>query len=691
MLTDKTQDQRLPCHRSPYLQYFGWCKRNVPLQFCAKMIEQGSDTDPEDYVLAKCSHMESHGLSLHLSNCHECLELENSTIVSVKYSSAKNTSSTPDDYLESVHETFDDSGHDVKSFACKSFGFDNKPPNVLVYTNGKNERFQAVHQILAQCLNTEKYIIYCLQPQQVLSEPWMENTRLLVLAEENVLTPQLHTRFMNYLRQGGKIFGLASSLCPEGISLETKDQQPGQRHSLSFSCKAGTKLKLNVFTSGKVFVKDLSVPVNMDLWGKLKDYPQQKDMVIISITNGERGGQAVLSQINLETCPDVQNLTTEVSCGFEVDSPNYQVLAEILTSLGLSCQQSHAPAPHPVYLLATSQETKSEFLQWLRTLINDDAFVLTSKASLRMKCTTGLHDEAFFHDHYVSLITDSTERPKWDHFCLDTYCDNLTSGLLGHTLLYAEVVSSTMDLVEGLNLHLPENVGLIVIAAQQSQGRGRGKNAWLSPLGCAMFTVCARVKLSSRLGRKISFLQHLAALAVVEAVRTLPGYEDIELRLKWPNDIYYSNIMKLGGVLVTSTLMGSTFHLLIGCGVNVGNSNPTMCINDLIQQYNIQQNCNLPPISCSQFIARSVSCLEALIDCFQNGGSEKILPLYYKRWLHSGSVVHLWSEDGPEAEILGLDSNGFLQVNSIKEGVVSVEPDGNSFDMMKNLVVMKQH
>lgn len=113
-----------------------------------------------------------------------------------------------------------------------------------------------------------------------------------------------------------------------------------------------------------------------------------------------------------------------------------------------------------------------------------------------------------------------------------------------------------------------------------------------------MFTVKVQVELSSRLGKKISFLQHLAALAVVEAVCSLPGYEvsacvpykpvfvpysvckcesiqclcqshlkfvqDIDLRVKWPNDIYYSNLMKLGGVLVTSTVIGSTFHLLIG-------------------------------------------------------------------------------------------------------------------------------
>lgn len=53
--------------------------------------------------------------------------------------------------------------------------------------------------------------------------------------------------------------------------------------------------------------------------------------------------------------------------------------------------------------------------------------------------------------------------------------------------------------------------------------------------------------------------------------------------------------------------------------------------------------------------------------------------------------MHLWSEEGDEAEVVGLDSNGFLQVHSMKQGIVSVEPDGNSFDMLKNLVVIKQH
>lgn len=52
--------------------------------------------------------------------------------------------------------------------------------------------------------------------------------------------------------------------------------------------------------------------------------------------------------------------------------------------------------------------------------------------------------------------------------------------------------------------------------------------------------------------------------------------------------------------------------------------------------------------------------------------------------------MRLWSEDGPQAVVVGLDDNGFLQVRSEEQGVVSVQPDGNSFDMLRNLVVTKQ-
>ncbi|KAM7374926.1 hypothetical protein PAMP_007557 [Pampus punctatissimus] len=706
------QGQLLPCHLSADHQHLLSRKGSLLLTPETKRrLEERRGSEPlcrtmdlapvgdsEDHSLGNHHHIEGHGHHLHLSSCHECLELENSTILSVKYASAENIPDLPDDNsigLDSGDETMDELKHDAKGFFGQSGGYDcnSKPPNVLVYTGGSQERFQAVRQVLSECINMENYIIYHLQPQQVLSDPWLDNTKLLVLAEEQALTPQLQTCFLNYLSQGGRVLGIASSLCPAGLSLEVRESRRGQIHRLSFTREDSTELELSVLASGRVYVRDIQGGGEVELWGELKgDIPHEREMVIVRVTHGEDGGEAVVCQVHLEIAPDSQNLSLEGFDKLKVSNVlRYEVLTEILTSLGLSCELNQTPSPTPVHLLATSQENMASFLKWLQTCVAQNGLLMLSKASLRPVSCCELQKGPSLPDGSLALVTDSSESQSWEHFSMETYRKNLKTSVLGRTLLYAEVVTSTMDLLEGLSLRLPKDLGLIAIAARQTQGRGRGRNAWLSPLGCAMFTLSVQVELSSRLGQRIPFLQHLAALAVVEAVCTLPGYQDIDLRVKWPNDIYYSNLMKIGGVLVTSTVTGSTFHLLIGCGFNVTNSNPTLCINDVIHQYNIQHNGNLQKLSCAQVIARTLSCLEALISSFQQGGPDAILPTYYKRWLHSGTKVRLWSEDGLEAEVVGLDPNGFLQVYSKEQGVVSVEPDGNSFDMLKNLVVIKQH
>ena len=40
--------------------------------------------------------------------------------------------------------------------------------------------------------------------------------------------------------------------------------------------------------------------------------------------------------------------------------------------------------------------------------------------------------------------------------------------------------------------------------------------------------------------------------------------KDLAISIKWPNDIYFDGITKIGGVLVKSSLMGSSILLKIG-------------------------------------------------------------------------------------------------------------------------------
>ncbi|XP_051542128.1 biotin--protein ligase isoform X2 [Myxocyprinus asiaticus] len=649
-------------------------RRDSDTQSCG--VERRPSRDLQEDT-SEHHHMDGH--HLHLSSCHECLELENSTILSVKFASVENIPDLPDDFTAVDEEG---GGISVHSRRVNESG---KPPNVLVFTGGCEEQFQKVRSLLAECIDTDSYAIYPLRPQQALSEPWLENALLLVLATDQTLTPQLQLRFLSYLSQGGKLLGLSSSLCPAGLTLQRRDTQKNQICTLNFTKSDSTELRLSVLASGSVYVRDPQDGGGgeVELWGEIST-EDEKHMAIVRVTHGADSGEAVLCQVRLETAPDA-----DVTHGFsELKMSNarrYEVLTEILMSLGLSCELSQVPPHSPLYLLHIHQEGR--FLPWLRGQVSGSGGVLrTQTGSLRV--IWGGEEPPDLADGERALYTDPPQNFS-EHFSLQTYKQNLQTQRLGQTVIYADVTTTTMDLLEGLMLQLPQEMGLIAIAARQTQGKGRGCNAWLSPVGCGMFTLHLQLPLNSPLGQRVSFLQHLVALAVVESVRTLPGYEDIDLRLKWPNDIYYSNLMKLGGVLVNSTITGQTFNLLIGCGFNVSNSNPTICINDLVLQQNCECGRSLDALSTSQLIARTVSLLERFIADFQLRGPHALLPLYYKRWIHSGMRVRLWSEDGPEAEVVGLDENGFLQVFSQDQGVVSVQPDGNSFDMLRNLVMIK--
>merc|ERR1712129_390641 len=81
-------------------------------------------------------------------------------------------------------------------------------------------------------------------------------------------------------------------------------------------------------------------------------------------------------------------------------------------------------------------------------------------------------------------------------------------------------------------------------------------------------------------------MQYVISMAVVDAVLQLTN-NAIQLRLKWPNDIYFAQ-QKVGGVLCESVYDAKRKRYVItsGVGLNVSNAKPTLCVNDIIAQIN---------------------------------------------------------------------------------------------------------
>lgn len=165
--------------------------------------------------------------------------------------------------------------------------------------------------------------------------------------------------------------------------------------------------------------------------------------------------------------------------------------------------------------------------------------------------------------------------------------------LFGNIVLYGEAVTSTQTMLDKCALLVSAATtsapltaapasrtrndrflsalptGLTCLASHQIAGRGRGGNSWVSPAGCLQFSLVLRLPLEQ--SRKIVFLQYLFGLAVVEAIRGVPGYEEVGVRLKWPNDIYgdvggvgTEQYRKIGGILVNSSYAGEDFTLVVG-------------------------------------------------------------------------------------------------------------------------------
>jgi BirA family biotin operon repressor/biotin-[acetyl-CoA-carboxylase] ligase len=127
-------------------------------------------------------------------------------------------------------------------------------------------------------------------------------------------------------------------------------------------------------------------------------------------------------------------------------------------------------------------------------------------------------------------------------------------------------ITSTNDRSRLLAAELPKGSTALVIADEQTAGRGRGANRWWTGGGSLAFSV-----LFDPAGRKIerryfAMIALGAAVAIVDTIE--PLVTDRDVGLHWPNDVFVGD-RKLAGILVESLPDG---RHIVGIGVNVNNS-----------------------------------------------------------------------------------------------------------------------
>jgi BirA family biotin operon repressor/biotin-[acetyl-CoA-carboxylase] ligase len=103
--------------------------------------------------------------------------------------------------------------------------------------------------------------------------------------------------------------------------------------------------------------------------------------------------------------------------------------------------------------------------------------------------------------------------------------------------------------------------GTVVLAEEQTAGRGRIKRAWLSPRGSIALSIILRPSPAH-----LSSLIMVASLAVVHCIEKA---SNLKAQIKWPNDVLI-NQKKVCGILIESDVRGKAVdYAIIGIGINV--------------------------------------------------------------------------------------------------------------------------
>ncbi|MCI6676334.1 MAG: biotin--[acetyl-CoA-carboxylase] ligase [Clostridiales bacterium] len=132
----------------------------------------------------------------------------------------------------------------------------------------------------------------------------------------------------------------------------------------------------------------------------------------------------------------------------------------------------------------------------------------------------------------------------------------------GRNIVYYDSIDSTNNEAKRLGkegaLH-----GTLVIAQQQTAGRGRLGRNWDSPKEQAIYmTLLIRPNISPQNASKVTLI---AALAAAKGIREVAGMPP---QIKWPNDIVIHG-KKLCGILTEMNMESENkFFLVVGIGIN---------------------------------------------------------------------------------------------------------------------------
>jgi BirA family biotin operon repressor/biotin-[acetyl-CoA-carboxylase] ligase len=225
----------------------------------------------------------------------------------------------------------------------------------------------------------------------------------------------------------------------------------------------------------------------------------------------------------------------------------------------------------------------------------------------------------------------------------------LGSGSLGGALVHLDSTGSTNDHARALAL-AGGPVGTVVVAEEQTAGRGRQGRSWTAPRGRAL-TLSVLWKLS----RNLESLPLSVAVAVCEACERVAP---VRCRIKWPNDVWIEE-RKLAGILIESRPREQWAVVGIGLNVDTGTSELDPSLRETATSLRIESG---TAVGRDQVLAALTDVLGERLRELE-GDAEPVLAEYRKRDLLKGRPI-AWTAGARRlsGEAQGIDEHGNLIV-----------------------------
>lgn len=235
-----------------------------------------------------------------------------------------------------------------------------------------------------------------------------------------------------------------------------------------------------------------------------------------------------------------------------------------------------------------------------------------------------------------------------------------TDLVIGREIIRLASIGSTMDEVARLAANGAEE-GVVVVAEEQTAGRGRGGRTWTSPPGSSL--------LMSVLLRPVVPVERLSSLSLVAGVAVAEALErfGVTPKLKWPNDVWLDG-RKVAGVLVNSRVGPDGMTVVLGIGININVDPADLPLGAASLGVAVEKT-----VTRDDVLQAVLTRLNAAYSAFTNSAGRPDLDGWSRRAALVGERVQV--SDGParhSGEMLGIDGDGALLLRSATGEIVQV-------------------